>query len=329
VLNIETPRQLARLLETSVERLYAILRRATSYYEELVLCDPAKRKPRIVVSPRGRMRTMQMRLYRRVLAPRLDRSPYSHGGVPGRSVLTNVREHIGQSFLFTADVADFYPSVHWTRVLQLFTGLNCSEEVARICTRICTYKNCLSQGLLTSPILADLLMRPADNRIAAACENLEATYTRYVDDLAISAPFNLKASGLPALVCRILRQHGFAPHAGKLFFGPINAAASITNIRIHRGHPDVRKQYIGEVIRQLEDVARLGNGEPFKGPYFTRNQLWGRVKFVIWVNPHRTRTLVPLFARVYWRKAAEEAGRLGLVASRKTLSKAAGGAAHE
>jgi RNA-directed DNA polymerase len=324
VLDIDTPRQLARLLETPVARLYAVVHRAESFYEELVLCDPGKphKKPRMVVSPQGQMRTLQRRLYRCVLAPRLARSPYSHGGVPGRNVLTNVREHIGQPFLFTADIADFYPSIHWTRVSRLFIDLNCSLDVARICARICTYKNCLSQGLLTSPILADQLMRPVDDRIAAACHKLDATYTRLVDDLAVSAPFDLEASGIPALVFKILRGHGLAAHPAKQFFGPADARASITNIRFHRGHPDVRKEYVEEVLRQLNDAVNLVRGDPFQGPYFTEGQLWGRVQFIIWVNPNRRRSLLHRFAKIDWSKHVAEACRLGLAASRKTLQKA-------
>ncbi len=324
MLNIDTPRQLARLLEISVAKLYAIVHGAENLYEELVVCDHGKphKRPRMVVSPKGQMRTLQKRLYRCVLAPGLDRSPYSHGGVPGRSVLTNVRGHIGQPFLFTADVADFYPSIHWTRVVRLFTDLNCSSDVARICARICTYKNRLSQGLLTSPILADQLMRPVDDRIAAACHKLDASYTRFVDDLAVSAPFDLKPSGIPALVFGILRRHGFAAHAGKQFFGQVDARASITNIRFHRGHPDVRKEYMEEVLRQLNDAANLARGDPFQGPYFTEGQLWGRVQFIVWVNPNRKRALLHRFGKIDWSKVAAEARRLGLTACRKTLQKA-------
>jgi RNA-directed DNA polymerase len=251
LLNIGTAQQLTRLLETSVRRLWGVLDRADTYYDELILTDPRKpkKKPREVVSPKGQMRTLQMRLHHRVLAPRLDRSPYSHGGVPGRSILTNAEPHIGQKFLFTADVANFYPSIHWTRILRLFTALNCAPDVARICTRICTYKNHLSQGLLTSPILADALMRPVDERIAAACQNVRATYTRFVDDLAISAPLDLEASGIPCLVLDVLRHNGFAAHPKKQYMGPIDSAASIANIRFHNGHYDVRKQYVEEVLR--------------------------------------------------------------------------------
>jgi hypothetical protein len=213
MLNIATPHQLARLLEVSARRLYAVCDYADAYYQELVLSDPAKpdKKPRMVESPKCQMRSLQQCLYHRVLALRLDRSPYSHGGVPGRNILSNARPHVGQRFLFTTDIANFYPSVHWTRVLKLFAALNCSEPVARICTRICTYKNHLSQGLLTSPILADQLMRPVDERIGSACQKLGAVYTRYVDDLAVSAPFDLQESGVPGLVYASSARTGLAP----------------------------------------------------------------------------------------------------------------------
>jgi RNA-directed DNA polymerase len=235
--------------------------------------------------------------------------------------LTNVRQHIGQPFLFTADIADFYPSIHYKRVRGLFISLGCSEEVARVCTRICTFKNSLSQGLLTSPILADRLMRVVDDRIAAACRKFEGKYTRFVDDLAISAPFNLETSGVPALVFDILRRHGFAPHPDKSFIGPVNANASIANIRFHGGHPDVRNQYIDEVLRQLQDAASLSRGETFHGPYFTQNQLWGRVQFIIWVNPNRRRLLLSRFAQIDWHKAVMEAQLHGLEKLTKSLHK--------
>jgi hypothetical protein len=170
---------------------------------------------------------------------------------------------------------------------------------------------------LTSPILADQLMRPVDQRIAAACTKLGATYTRFVDDLAISAPFDLSTSGVPNLVYDILRQNGFIPHPDKNFFGPIDRKAAVTNIRFHRGHFDVRKEYVEEIFRQLDDAYNLACGRGFEGPYVTESQLWGRVQFICWVNPHRKRSLLTGFAKVNWRKAGEQARQRGLVASSK------------
>src|SRR5262249_55497729 len=161
---------------------------------------------------------------------RLDRSVYSHGGVRGRNILTNVRPHLKQAFLFTTDICDFYPSVHRQRVFDLFLNLGCSTQVAHLCTRLCTYQHRLAQGLLTSPFLADHLMRPVDERIGAFCRQADLVYTRFVDDLAISGPFDLERSGFPSLVERILSENGFAVNEGKRLFGAVARGATVTNL---------------------------------------------------------------------------------------------------
>lgn len=130
-------------------------------------------------------------------------SRYSHGGVPRRSILTNVRPHLGQSFVFTTDVSDFFPNIHQQRVFDLFCRLGCSPQVASLCTGLCTYRHCLAQGLITSPILADHLMCAVDRRIEGIRYKHDLIYTRFMDDLAISGPFDLKRSGIPSLVQRI------------------------------------------------------------------------------------------------------------------------------
>jgi hypothetical protein len=164
---------------------------------------------------------LQKSLHAKILLPSLDRSPYSHGGVRGRNILTNVAAHLDQKFVFTADLADFYPSIRRERVFDMFERLGCSVEVARLCTRLCTYRHRLEQGLITSPILADRLLVPVDARIGAACDRARLVYTRFVDDLAISGPFNLETSGIPALVRRIIEEHGLRCSESKDQFGQV------------------------------------------------------------------------------------------------------------
>ncbi len=326
MLPLRHPWQLATALQTTPRRLVDVLEYADDFYEELVLLDPRKpAKQRLVISPQGCMRTFQERFYRGVLLPRLDRSPHSHGGVPGRNLLTNVRPHLGHTFVFTTDVSNFYPSIHRQRVLDLFTRLGCSPEVAGLSTRLCTYRNQLAQGLLTSPILADQLLRPVDDRIGGACQKASAgqkaelAYTRFVDDIAISGTFDLEQSGFPGLVRRILAESGLAVNEEKDQFGTASDGATITNLRFPRGHPDVQKAYYNEVVRQLQDVARLGRGETFEGPYYTEGQIKGRVQFICWVNPGRRRLLLPLLKRVNWKKARAEGQSRGLEVIRKKL----------
>jgi hypothetical protein len=174
--------------------------------------------------------------------------------------------------------------------------------------------------LITSPILADQVLGRVDRRIAGACEKEKLTYTRYVDDITISGPFNLERSGFPSLVERILREDGFLVNPKKQTFGRLTEDMSITSLREVSGHLDVRKEYVDEVNRQIDDVIALARGDTFAGPYYTRSQILGKVRFVCWVNPGRRRQLIRKFRSVRWSLVRAKARELGLEATRKRLT---------
>lgn len=321
MLSIRQTKHLARALDTSVERLSRVLETVDSYYEELLLVDPKKpEKQRTVINVRGELRRLQTQFYRKVLLPKLTPTVYSHGGVRGRSIKTNAQPHLESHFLFKTDISDFYPSVHSKRVYSLFAdSLQCSPDVARLCTRLCTFRHHLALGLITSPILADQILSRVDRRLGGACQKAGLVYTRYVDDITISGVFDLEHSGFPALVERILRQDGFEANPAKHVFGRLADGTSITNLRRVRGHLDVKKEYADELERQLDDAARLARGDEFQGPYYRPNQILGRVRFVCWVNPGRRRRLIRKSRSIQWELVQANARELGLEAVTKKL----------
>ncbi|NQT17454.1 MAG: RNA-directed DNA polymerase [Planctomycetes bacterium] len=325
MLNIQQVKHLAHRLGVSVKHLEEVAESPEGYCEELVLLDPAKpEKPRDVLDVRGPLRKMQLQLLREVLLPKLPISAHSHGGVRGRHIKSNVTPHLDSTFVFGTDISDFYPGIKHNRVYRLFTQqFGCAPDVARICTKLCTYQYHLALGLITSPILADQVMGPIDERIGTACRKAKLVYTRYVDDLTISGPFDLheNKSGIAGLVQRILNDHGFATNPSKNSFGRLADGVPITKIRVKRGHLDVRGEYVKELERQLADAASLANGGDFDGPYYTESQIRGRVQFVCWVNPGRKRELMRHFHVVPWDKVGQEAVRRGLVATKKVLMK--------
>jgi RNA-directed DNA polymerase len=323
MLDIRQVKHLAHRLEVPLERLEEVAESPKRWSEELLLNDPAKpNKQRTVLNIFGPLRKIQARMLRAVLLPKLSVSEFSHGGVRGRHIKTNVEPHLKSTFVFTTDISNFYPTVSRNRVYRLFAGdFRCSPDVARICTKICTYEHHLALGLITSPILADQVMRPIDARVGAACRKAGLVYTRYVDDLTVSGPFDLQESGFAALVERILGEHGFEVNPSKHCFGRLADGVAITKIRVNRGHLDVRKEYLNELERQLADAASLATGGDFQGPYYTEGQIWGRVQFVCWVNPGRRRELLRTFRAVPWKAVADEARRRGLVVTKKTLQR--------
>ena len=288
-------------------------------YDELLVHNLEKPSPRVVFSPCGTLRRWQRRFLESVLMPNLPRSSHSHGGVQGRSILTNVMSHSGSAFLFTADIRSFYPSIRRERVARMFVALGCSEDVAALSARLCTHNHRLEQGLITSPIIADYLAQPLDRRIAGMCHPRGMQYTRYVDDIAISGPFDIEGLGVPTLVGRILSEHGFRRHPGKNEFGAIEDGASVTKLRIRNGRPDVQKTFVERLERQLADADRLARGEAPEGPYYTEEQIRGRVQYVCWVNHGRRKQLGSRLRKIDWAAAKAEAERRQLVECRKAI----------
>jgi hypothetical protein len=173
--------------------------------------------------------------------------------------------------------------------------------------------------LVTSPFLAEQVLLPIDARLAAACRAAGLIYTRYVDDVTISGNFDLGRSGFETVVGQVLREHGFKMHPDKVNYGRLADETPITKIVARNGHPDVRREYLDELERQLDDANSLGRGGEFTGPYYTRNQIAGRVRFVCWINPGRRRQLSVKFGAVTWNQVSSEAVKRRLVVARKRL----------
>lgn len=323
MLYIRQVKHLARQLGVGACQLQDVVGNPERFCEELILIDPNRPdKRRCVLRVSGALRRLQRNLLHVVLMPKLKPSPVSHGGVRGRHVKTNLACHLDSVFALTLDISDFFPSISSNRVYRLFTQrLCCSPDVARLCTKMCTYNYHLALGLVTSPFLADQILNVVDTRIAGACRKADLVYTRFVDDVTISGKFDLRAgkSGFALLVQRILADHGFAVNPTKTRNGRLANDFEITKLRINRGHPDVRQEYLAELERQIRDARNLADGRPFQGPYYTRDQIAGRLNFVCWVNPGRRRTLRNKFRAVRWDKAWARSHELGLCKTIKEL----------
>lgn len=319
---IRQEKHLARHLGLDLQVLRHLAESGDSYCEELLLHDPAKPdKDRQVVDVTGPLRRAQKRIQRTILLPKLVASAHSFGGVRGRHIKMNAEKHMRSQFAFTCDITDFYPSIHSKRLYKfLVEDQGCSPDVARLLTRLCTHRHHLALGLITSPLLAEQFLKPVDKRIARMAKEAGIEYTRYVDDITLSGPFDLRRSGFPGTIKSILKTYGFAANNAKDQFGRIGEPeVLITKLRVNRGHLDVSRKYYDELCRSLHDLRSLGVGGDFLGPYYTNGQMWGRVEFVSWVNHGRRRQLRRLFGLVNWSRARDEAFNRSLAVSRKML----------
>ena len=268
-------------------------------------------KEREVLATDGVLRKIQNALYKRLFARHLKPSAYSHGGIRGRSIKSNAIAHFRGRFIFKADVSDFYPSVSHNRVFRLFRKtFGWPEEVSRVCTRLCTHDFHLALGLVTSPILADQIFTPIDHRISAACEEAGIVYTRFVDDITLSASYSLDPDrcGIPDLIRRILAEHGFKSKPDKELYGSMDdPRMSITGTRIKHGRLTVTREFHRRVSNQIDAARKLAAGQESEADFYPKAHVLGQIRFISWINHDLGNQLVHEYRRVDWRKATAEA----------------------
>jgi len=154
-------------------------------------------------------------LYARKVAP----SPYAHGFVRGRSIVTNARLHVGKRVVIRIDIKDFFPSVTAVMVREALITNGISAVDATAITEICTLDGRLPQGGPASPFLSNLVAMRLDYRLAGLARHwrdgkCSTSYSRYADDLAFSSDDRHLNHLVPAAT-RIIRDCGFAVHENK------------------------------------------------------------------------------------------------------------------
>jgi hypothetical protein len=136
--------------------------------------------------------------------------PHAHGGVPGRSPVTAAREHVGWRYTLSADLAACFDNVAPSRVPS-WAGWREYVMPSGAVTAA-------PQGLPSSPALCDIVLARLDRAVSEWCDSRIGAgawaYTRYVDDLSVSAD-DLAAlrelrAALPGLAATVGQE--VAPH---------------------------------------------------------------------------------------------------------------------
>lgn len=240
----------ARFLGLSkVDQLTALLRpgsEAGSAYVEFEV-PKATGGVRRIAAPRPILRKAQRKILDEILS-KVPVHKSAHGFLAQRSTVTNATPHRGAAIVVKMDLVDFFPSVHYRRVVGLFEELGYGEAVAQVLAGICTYRpklddgtmvwpGLLPQGAPTSPAITNLICRRLDARLAALAKKSGAKYTRYADDLTFS--FSKEPESPKGLgrffwwVDQICQQEGFTENTKKRRVFRKSAQQRVTGIVVN------------------------------------------------------------------------------------------------
>ena len=252
-----------------------VLARALGFGERdlLVLAEDADRRYRTVKPEPGSTRQTfdamgQLKLVHRrikeVIFANVYFPNYLQGSLKGRDYVTNAELHTNKQLLICEDVKKFFPSITFPLVEDVWLGFfRFSPDVARLLTALTTKDGVLPQGAITSSYIANLVMWRHEPLLHAKLAEREITYSRYVDDMAMSSTNHLSKemqTWVIAQVYGMLARHGLkagrAKHEVFSATKPMIATKLIVN-RKPSLSPKKRSQVRAQV-RQLEQALEDG-----------------------------------------------------------------------
>lgn len=286
---------------------------------------------RLIEAPKSRLVALQ----RRVLHEILDKIPphdAAHGFVPGRSVVTSARPHVGQAVILRCDLRDFFPSIHFARVIGIYLTAGYPSQVAyRLAALSCrvtpelVFDNFpgtrselqqarslyrrphLPQGAPTSPALANRCAFRLDCRLNGLAESAGAHFTHYADDLLFSGDesFSRALRRFVPQVIAIAIEEGFEinRHKSRVMRQGVRQIATgiVLNekLNVPRDEFDQLKATLHNAVRFGPESQNRTNRADF------RNHLAGRIVWIEQLNPARAQKLRRLFDRISWPQAVQ------------------------
>lgn len=217
--------------------------------------------------------------------------PHVHGFTRGRSVRTNAEPHVGSRLVLNFDLLNFFPSIHFGRVLGLFCShpFDFAPSVAAVLAEICCAAKILPQGAPTSPAISNLVCRGMDRDLAALARMHRCRYTRYCDDITIStnresfppaiaeASEDGRAVTLGHGVLSVLASHSFQPNDRKTRVRTQRDRQEVTGL-VSNIKVNVPREFVRNIRSILHDCERRGvvaADERFRGGLDQRTRRGG------------------------------------------------------
>lgn len=273
---LQNVQSLAELVGVSEFEIYRYAYRAHLHYRQFRLAKQCG-SSRTISAPVAGLKTIQRRISKHILQPQ-ELHEAAMGYRRGRSIVSNACVHADRDFVFNADIKDFFGSIRAKRVRSLFVVLGFPSRIAGFLTKLCTYHGVLPQGAPTSPLIANLVCRLLDERIASYCAAHDFTYTRYCDDITISG----QGKFTPVMqeeISAIIESEGFALNEKKVRLATKRSRQMVTGLVVNRFANMTREQR-----RKLRAIFHQASLDPAKYASMV-NKLQGALGLLEMIRP--------------------------------------------
>lgn len=309
-LNILSLNHLSKQIGIPKEEIIDIFNNIEKNYvvSEIAQEKPAgKIKTRKIYHPSKRLKIILINinkfLLRKIILP-----ASVHGSRKKHSTRTNAEIHVGKRYLLGFDIANFFPSIKPDNVLNIFRRLKCTPIVAKYLTGLCTADDHVPQGYNTSPLVANLVLVPAIERLQGLSKKHGLSLGTFVDDICISG--NDDPSKYKKTIEKIINECGFTLKSDKTISMGRNQQQKVTGIVVNV-KPNIDKKTFQELKKIIHICQKFGpstmlekiknkEGSPIDTSEKLRNHLSGRINYVNQLNPTKAEKLKEKFNGIIW-----------------------------
>lgn len=238
------------------------------FYEKLSL--PKKNKKtngyRIVYKPKVKIEGLHKEILTHINHHSKDLVHSSaHGFIKGRGTLSNAKIHLNKKYLFQIDIESFFPSIHKSKIENVFEKLGCNHYIANLLAEICTIDDYLAEGLNTSPMLANIFFYSLDEKFLKLSNEYDCNYSRYADDMTFSSDRLFNTKELLEKIRGILNLEDLRIKDSKVNFSQYGQAQYVTGLSISNEiRPRIPKRIKKRLRQEFYYIKKYGFYSHFK-----------------------------------------------------------------
>jgi RNA-directed DNA polymerase len=276
---LSSTRDVATLLEVTPKKLayYAYRNRTYKTFE----IKKRRGGMRVISAPANNLKLIQMKI-NYVLRLVYRTKGAVHGFAIGKSIVTNAAAHTKRHYILNIDLKDFFGSINFGRVRGMFMArpYSLGNGAATILAQLCTFNGVLPQGAPSSPIVTNMICGRLDSEIKKLAATYRCRYTRYADDITLSASLrsfpealarlDTKETGPKCVVgeelTKVVKSNGFEVNPEKVRLLLPSQRQEVTGLVTNR-FPNIPRAY----IRQLGGLLHAWE---IHGPDATANEFF-------------------------------------------------------
>ena len=236
--------------------------------------------------PRPYLAALQRWILDEILG-KLPAHPSAFAFVEGASIVKNAKAHLGAERLLKIDLKDFFGSIRYEAVYDIFSKLGYSPKISYYLSRLCTLEGSLPQGAPSSPCISNLIMALADIEIFEYASRNNLVYTRYADDICISGKSIPEVTFSYLTDC--LNKYGFEIANDKTVLSDKGQKKIVTGISISEGKLKLPREQRRRLRQEIFYIRSNGLDEHIRARGITdpiyKFRLRGMIEFWLSVEP--------------------------------------------